>query len=58
MKKEQEKKVVEEQLKSIANDIAKLTSEVGDTNDTYDKRKKQAEEMLFNLCEMYKMAHS
>jgi hypothetical protein len=57
MKKEQ-KKEVDDKIKSIANDIAKSTSKVGDTNETYDKRKKQAEEMLFNLCEMYKMAHS
>ena len=56
--KEQQKKEVSEQIKSIANDIAKSTSKVGDTNETYDKRKKQAEVMLFGLCEMYKIAHS
>ena len=52
------KKEVEEKIKSIAEDITKSTSKVGDTNETYDRRKKQAEEMLFNLCEMYKIAHS
>jgi len=58
MKKEQEEKAAKEKIESIANDIAKSTSKVGDTNYTYNKRKKQAEEMLFALCEMYKMAHS
>ena len=57
MKKEQ-KKEVDDKIKSIADDIAKSTSKVGDTNETYDKRKEQAEVMLFNLCEMYKIAHS
>lgn len=56
--KEQQKKEVDEQIKSIANDIAKSTSKVGDTNETYDRRKKQAEIMLFGLCEMYRIAHS
>lgn len=56
--KEQQKKEVSEKIESIANDIAESTSNVGDTNETYDKRKKQAEFMLFNLCEMYKMAYS
>jgi hypothetical protein len=58
MKKEEQQKEVNEKIKSIADDIANSTSKVGDTNETYDKRKKQAEEMLFNLCEMYKMANS
>lgn len=58
MKIEQPKKEVEEVIESIANNIAKSTSKVGDTNETYDRRKKQAKEMLFNLCEMYKIAHS
>lgn len=56
--KEQQKKEVSEKIESIANDIAESTSNVGDTNETYDKRKKQAEFMLFNLCEMYKIAYS
>ena len=56
--KEQQKKEVKEQIESIANDIAKSTSKVGDTNETYDKRKKQAEAMLFGLCEMYRIAYS
>lgn len=56
--KEQQKKEVTEQIKSIADDIAKSKSKVGDTNETYDKRKKQAEVMLFSLCEMYRIAHS
>lgn len=56
--KEQQKKEVAEQIKSLADDIAKSTSKVGDTNETYDKRKKQAEIMLFGLCEMYRIAHS
>lgn len=45
-------------IESIADDIAKSTSKVGDTNDTYDTRKKQAKLMLIGLCEMYKIAHS
>jgi hypothetical protein len=57
VKKEQTKEV-DDKIKSIADDITNSTSKVGDTNETYDKRKKQAEEMLFNLCEMYKMANS
>jgi hypothetical protein len=56
--KEQQKKEVSEKIESIANDIAKSTSNVGDTNETYDKRKKQAESMLSGLCEMYKIAYS
>jgi hypothetical protein len=56
--KEEQKKEVDEKIKSIADDIAKSTSKVGDTNETYDKRKKQSEVMLFSLCEMYKIAYS
>ena len=56
--KEQQKREVKKQIESIANDIAKSTSKVGDTNETYDKRKKQSEAMLFGLCEMYMIAHS
>jgi len=56
--KEKQKKEVTEQIKSIANDIAKSTSKVGDTNETYDTRKKQVEVMLLTLCEMYRIAHS
>jgi hypothetical protein len=56
--KEQQKKEVKKQIESIANDIAKSTSKVGDTNKTYNNRKIQAEVMLFGLCEMYRIAHS
>lgn len=58
IEKEQQKKEVAEQIKSIASDIAKSTSNVGDTNETYEIRKKQAEIMLFGLCKMYSIAHS
>ena len=56
--KKEQKKEADEIVKSIADDIAKSTSKVGDTNETYEKRKEQAGEMLFNLCEMYRIAHS
>lgn len=51
-KKEEVKKQVESISKSLIKPI------IGDTNKTYEKRLKQCEFMLLNLCEMYKIAYS
>jgi hypothetical protein len=56
--KETQKNEVAEQIRSVADDISKSTSKIGDTNETKDERRKQAEIMLLNLCKMYQLAYS
>lgn len=57
MCKSEQQIVVDNTIRSIAEEMMKLKGTKGHTNETYEEGIQEIEQMLRTLCEMYKISY-